>query len=277
MPLANFYLVKHLPSKPHFNSVKPQGFSLLELMAVLVIIAIFSALAIPGIMEIQYRNALAESVERVRSAGAAARDLAMQTRQAAVLEVTSSGVWVNLLNGSSCEDGIQKRCTGNQGRASDGFIPLYDEDSLGQRSGTALCGGITLSPDPSSNDACTQSPTLVRADGFALCYSGTGELFYRLGADEGTLCSATGTPSTDAVWQRSCSTQTAVSAAFSDGSTYVAEDGAVLVLNRYEDTPCVNENDALDTRRIVVFPTNGAPFSQIGGAEGAANADTDTN
>ena len=277
MPLADFSPVKHLSFKLHLNSVKAPGFSLLELMAVLVIIGIFSALAIPGIMEIRYRNALAESVERVRSAGAVTRDLAMQTRQAAVLEVTSSGVWVNLLDGPSCEDGIEKRCTSNQGRASDGFIPLYDEDSLGEKSGTAVCGGVTLSPDSSANDACTQSPALVRADGFALCYSGIGELFYRLGADDGTLCSATGAPSTDAVWQRACSTQTSVSVTFSDGSTYAAQDGAVLVLNRYEDSPCVSENDALDTRRIVVFPTNGAPFSQIGGAEGAANADTDTN
>ena len=275
MSLAFFENVQRLFTKSNPTSVATAGFSLLELMAVVFIIGIFSALAIPGIMEIRYRNELADSVERIRSAGAATRDLAMQTRQAAVLEVTSSGVWVNLLDGSSCDDGIAKRCTTNLGRASDGFILLYDDDSLGRQAGTAMCGGVALSPDSSADDACTQTPALVRADGFALCYSGIGELFYRLGADAGTLCDATGTPATDAAWQRSCSTQTAASVSFADGSTYAAEDGAVLLLNRYDDTPCASETDALDTRRLVVFPTDGAPFSQIGGTEGAANADTD--
>jgi prepilin-type N-terminal cleavage/methylation domain-containing protein len=249
------------------TSINKRGFTLIELMTVIVIIGIFSALAIPGIMEIRYRNTLSDSVERVRSAGGAARDAAMQTRQATVLEVRSTGVWINLLSGARCDSDIEQRCITDMGGTSDGFIPLYEEDGLGEVSGTAMCGGVVLSSDDGEG-ACTRTAALVRSAGFALCYSGGGELFYRLGADANTACDSSSRPDGDVAWTRSCSTAAAVSVAFSDSSSYGLSDGAALMLNRYEaddgNAMCQSGTDMLDRRRLVVFPTNGAPFSQIG-------------
>jgi hypothetical protein len=202
-------------------------------------------------------------VERIRSAAAATRDLAMQTRKASVLEVSSTGVWINLLNDARCEDSIEQRCTTNLGQASDGFIPLYDADGIGQTAGVAFCGGFSLASDDSG--ACTASVALVRNTGFALCYSGAGELFFRAGADANTVCGGTAQPSANLTWQRSCSVSSAgaLSVSFSDSLTYGLKDGAVLMLNRYEKTLC--QGAAVDNQRLVVFPTNGSPFSQIGG------------
>ncbi len=235
-------------------------------MAVVTIIGIFSALAIPGIMQVQYRNTLADSVDRVRSAGAAARDLAMQTRQAAVLEVSSTGVWVNLLTDAGCDSGIAKRCTTALGRASDGFIPLFDADGVGREAGVAMCGGSVLTMD--SADACTVDTELVVSDGFALCYSGAGDLFYRLGGDAGTVCGVGDPPSASATdWIPACSVATAVSVEFTDESTLALKDGGALMLNRYEGDACSSTTNAMDVRRLVYFPSNGSPYSQTGGEE----------
>lgn len=269
--LHGYRNVKTVKSKfPRKNRPVAAGFTLLELMVVLVIIGVFSALAIPGIMEIRYRNTLTDSVERIRTAAGATRDFAMQTRKAVVLEVTSDGVWVNLLNDAACESEVETFCAPSLG----GYQPLYDADSLGAVAGVALCGGTVLKVESSG---CAAGPELVVGDGFALCYSGAGELYYRVGADANTGCSGSNPPASGAdAWVRACSVSSPVTIQFADESAYALEDGAVLMLNRYEGTACGSATDATDMRRLVIFPTNGSPYSQVGGAEGASGADTDT-
>ncbi len=242
-----------------------RGFSLLELMAVVVIIGIFSALAIPGIVEIRSRNTLTDSVERIRSAGAATRDFAMQTRKAAVLEISSDGVWINLLSGPKCNDEIELRCASSLGDET-GFISLYDSEGIGATAGIAMCGGSSLSTASASETACSSSVALSKDTGFALCYSGSGDLFFRASADENTVCGGTGSPDDSAIWTRACSTSSssAKAVSFADSTSYNLSDGAVLMLNRYPgDSLCADGSASLDIRRIIVFPTNGAPFSQV--------------
>jgi prepilin-type N-terminal cleavage/methylation domain-containing protein len=251
------------------------GFSLLELMVVLVIIGVFSALAIPGAMEIRYRNILTDSVERVRSAAAATRDLAMQTRKAAVLEVSSDRVWINVLSDARCDDPIEKRCTTNLGGASDGSIVLWDADGMRDTAGVAFCGGWSIGDNQGDCTGSITSAALAVDDGFALCYSGAGELFYRVGADTNTVCGGTSQSLSNLPWNRACSVSSAdtVSVSFSDSSGYGLGDGAVLMLNRYDPKTTLCTSAAIDNRRLVIFPTNGSPFSIIGGD----NGDTETN
>jgi type II secretory pathway pseudopilin PulG len=243
-------------------------------MVTVLIIGIFSALAIPGIIEIRYRNTLTDSVERVRSAAQMARDLAMKTRNAAVLEVRGDKMWINLLTGPSCLATIDKRCTSQVANRA-GVAPLYEADGLGASAGIALCGGVVRSlsapTEENPNQTCSASATLSVATntGFGLCYSGSGELRYRVGVDANTVCDATDDHQTAAVvWLRSCSLDpeqgVSVAVALPDGATASLTDGAVLQLNRYDSagTSC-NADDAIDTTRLVKIPINGAPYSEL--------------
>jgi prepilin-type N-terminal cleavage/methylation domain-containing protein len=252
---------------------KPQqgGFTLIELMVVVVIIGIFCALSIPGILEIRYRNTLSDSTERVRSVAQTTRDIAMETRNAVVMEVTATSLWINLLSGPSCQSTtIQKRCTSSVAESS-GTVPLFETgaDGLGQAAGVHLCGGVALAINSGSGN-CDVGGSLNVSDGFALCYSGKGELWYRVGGDSNTVCpaptgSALGSPPANANWVRSCSVDPTIGLGavdLPDGSTTDLTEGVVLMLNRYEGTSC-SASDAIDVMRLVKLPTNGAPFSEL--------------
>jgi type II secretory pathway pseudopilin PulG len=239
-------------------------------MVVVAIIGVFSAIAIPGIMEIQYRNVLSDSVERLRSAAAAARDVAMQTRQAAVLEVSGTDVWINLIEGPRCTGAIVSRCTTNLGDAT-GVIKLVDSDA-NATAGVALIGGAVLTLSSGGSPQCN-TPVALPSDGFALCYSGKGELFYRVGTDNNTACGLADTtpppPFTGWRSQKACSTPSLTHT--NVGGTDVGLwDGAAVLMNRMEG------GDPIDVARGVVFPANGAPMSRLVMA-GDGDVDTDTN
>lgn len=251
------------------------GFTLIELLVVIVLIGIFCMLAIPGIQEIQYRNALGDTVERLRSAAGATRDLAMQTRHAAVLEVTADRAWINLLEGPDCGDRVQgagggpeKKCTTNLGDTIGEIHFGLGANDRATEAGVAMCGAAALRYDL-HRDTPTTAPTCetaVRLSNrpFGLCYSGSGELFFRDGGDDnlggcGDPNLIPSRPQDD--WKPVCSKAAPDIVDFS-GTRVAVTDGVAVLFNRY-DAGSACTGLGIDVPRILVFPTNGSPFSII--------------
>lgn len=76
--------------------VKPQGFSLLELMVVLCIVAILAAIAVPSISNIIMRATLASQARELMAGAVMARSEAIKRNQVVTLCASS--------NSSSCTD-----------------------------------------------------------------------------------------------------------------------------------------------------------------------------
>jgi Tfp pilus assembly protein FimT len=215
-------------------------------MIVAVIIAVFSALAIPGITRVKYRNDLSEMINELQQMANETRALAMQTRKAVVLEVDPNvGAWVNLLPGSSCSDtsAIAQRCV---------LEADLDKNSYVLASAT-MCAAdqLLLAGSPL---ACTVSSTQLTAE-YALCYSGRGELFVRDGADENTVCGVATAPSA-ATWTAVCD-RTAT--APTSGALL---SGVAIPFNRYPSRDCTATAD--DVQRVLFIPKSGAPYSKVG-------------
>lgn len=238
-----------------------QAFSLVELMAVVVIIGIFSALAIPGIMEVQDRNALTDTTAKFRSVAMKVRDIALQRQQAAVLEVMNDKSWINVLSTGSCEDTqIIQRCTTNAGAP----YPHFEAGNAATGAGVAFCGGKMLAL---SGSTCVEDSSNVLSvtsgAGFAVCYSGAGELWVRPGVDSGTACGSTGDPDPNADWIRPCNSNAEIDVSFVDGSTSTLRDGAIVMFNRYDGVACAAPSN--DLPRFVVFPTSSVPYTKLPG------------
>ncbi len=239
------------------------GFSLTELMIAMVIIGIFSALAIPSIMEVRYRNSLTEMVNLVERTAVQSRNISIRTRRAAVLEMTESGVWINHLQTADCWSPVIEGCL-HQNALDTG---IFADASA------AMCGGVAVA-DSADAAAGTLicSPTeriLNQQQGFALCYSGRGELFVRTGADANTSCTAVAaaTPAAPvtpvaaaADWNRSCSSDPNEDPV-SDTVIDPLFDGAVITFNRHEGGTC--EGTAISVRRLLLFPTAASPYSKV--------------
>jgi prepilin-type N-terminal cleavage/methylation domain-containing protein len=237
---------------------KARAFTLIELMVVIVIIGVFSALAIPGILEVRYRNALTDTVAKFRAAAATVRDLSLQTKQAAVLEVRTDKAWINLLEGPSCNSVTN---TDLMCRETFDFV---DPESSADKAGVAMCGGRVLTGD------CTASAAVeLPAGGFSLCYSGAGELFYRLGSDP-SVCDDSNPPDPtgEDTWFEPCNIATPqLVNNFKAAAELSMDDGAAIMFNRFGHGTACGNTAGEDVARFVVFPTSGIPHTRIAGVE----------
>jgi type II secretory pathway pseudopilin PulG len=226
-------------------------------MVVLIIIAIFAALAVPQLVEVHRRNKLTDLTNMVEQSAAQVRTLAMQTRRAVVFEVADSQVWINTLQGSDCWSRINTRCMHNVGEvATTSFTNVFDmQEEHFIESGAYHCGTEIATI---ADGACAQNVVVGPGDAFALCYSGKGDLYARISEDATTCEPGQGIPGLDIGdqddWVRSCVVT---------DSTLMPFNGAVLKFNRFESAPADCSATSLGVTRGVHVPVGAAPFSRV--------------
>ena len=237
-----------------------RGFTLIELMVVLVIIAIFAAIAVPQLVDVRRRNKLTDLTNMVQQTAGEVRTYAMQTRRATVFEVSAGRIWINVLQGPECWSDLraEDRCMQNFGASAlDSGENSFDMLASEYVDADAYLCGVEAAY--LVDGACAYHD-LGRAESFALCYSAKGDLYYRAGADAATACSGpagllvAGTDLADrGSWNRMC--------------YYRADaermNGAVLKFNRFDGVPSDCDSDALGVMRSVIVPVGTAPYSKV--------------
>ena len=217
---------------------EPHGFTLVELMVVVVIIGVFAGVMAASVGGVSRRQALVRATSQIREAGIRVRDLAMQTRQATVLEVdVHNGVvdyWINVLGDPDCSSTVlQRRCL-----APAAGTPR--KGSTATQNGWEVKHSESFSMSGAGSPPCTNKTVFAGQNGpFAICYSGSGHLFWRVGTQANSgVCSGAETVLGASAWSRACS--------------------VTMILNREDST-----GTKLDVDRHIVFPDNAAPFSRI--------------
>ncbi|MBN2342678.1 MAG: type II secretion system protein [Deltaproteobacteria bacterium] len=251
-----------------------RGFTLLELMIVVVMVAILAAVTVPKMMQVSSRNKLGEVTNLFQETMAEARALAMKTRQAVVVEVRSNQLWVNMLAGTECNGPIE-----NDG-AADTKRCIQLIDSLGSNvvnlalpeytnAGVAMCDIRVAVLDAG---ACS-TENITIGDAFALCYNGTGQLWARTDPDKATntACGDSSAPDPDAGWQKTCVPWIGANATVSatQGTWF---SGADVRFNRFTAGSGSCASGGLDsaaptgsediTRRVIV-PAGGHPIVKL--------------
>jgi len=232
---------------------------LIELMIVCAIIGICAAIVVPQLVAHKRTADLTDLVNTVQQTASEARSLALQTRRAAVLEVSEGKIWVNTLKGPQCWDGISQTCMQTTGHMSS-VVPEFDLNVEPYASaGTALCdvSVSVVTGAGTESAACVPLAVVSAATPFAVCYAGNGELYVRPAADAGAACDDGHASAGLAAWQRVCPTI----------GTDADSSGLVLMFNRFEAGPgtCgpAGESDVIDVTRAVYISIGGAPYSKV--------------
>ncbi|MBN2529829.1 MAG: prepilin-type N-terminal cleavage/methylation domain-containing protein [Deltaproteobacteria bacterium] len=251
-----------------------RGYTLIELMITVLLIAILAAVTVPKLTEIKRRNRLSDATNLVQRTIADARALAMKSRQAVVVEIRNNAMWVNLLDGADCSDNVRKRCFDlKENDGVDATLepadPIHSKVYLATDefvdAGVAMCDvRVALV----AGSACVvRQPASGMS--IALCYNGTGQLWIRERMVGNTDCTDGTDVDTTAVWERACVGWLGATPS-SDKKTWMS--GADIRFNRFDSgTAACPAGDgaptnAVDVTRRVMVPAGGHPYVKLIGA-----------
>lgn len=260
---------------------KVRGYTLIELMVTVVLIAILAAVTVPQLNEVHKRNKLSEVTSLFQRTVAGARALAMQSRQAVVIEVRNDSMWVNLLNGTACNAPVRQRCFNlaeNDGvdptvaAANPGAGVVYLKTLDYTDSGIDMCS-FRIAAVNATSGTCAVDSTDYSASGAAFCYNGSGQLWVRAGSgaiDANAVCNATGALNAAAPWRKTCSPWITAGGTPSSTQTDWFSGGDVR-FNRFTagtgncppGAASVTPAGAEDVTRRVMIPAGGHPYVKL--------------
>jgi len=242
---------------------RESGFTLIELMVCCAIIAICAAIVVPQLVSHKRTTELADLVNMVQQTASQARSLALQTRRAAVLEVsgTSDKIWINTLRGPKCWEGISQTCVQATGHKTAAVPEFVISEEPYASAGAALCyvSGSTVTDPGGESPTCDALESLSGASDFGICFAGNGDLYIRPEADEGAACGVGAASAGSNTWLRACPQL----------GTDAGASGVVLMFNRFEGggsglcQPDAGTPDVIDVTRAVYIPIGGAPYSRV--------------
>ncbi len=159
------------------------GFSLIELIVTLAVVALTMTMVVPGVQQFMQSNRLVSQLNMLSSSLAAARSEAVKRNLRAVACPTTDGTSCNTANGAGWETGWLV------------FLDRNNNFALNEVAGS--CAEAATSGDCllMSQQALTGGTTLRAASGIvgALGYDGTGGVFCKNGTGSAQACAAAST------------------------------------------------------------------------------------
>jgi len=202
------------------------GFTIIELMIVVIMIGVFAAIAADFVGESKSNDLLTKAADNIQGIAGRGRSQVMQDHRAYVFEYRAvmnriSLFWVNALVDGMCWSSIETHCIERYDNLASAPAYLETDVRVSAIKGYAI--------DRTSGACQKLQPPVING---ALCFSGSGELYYRPADEQSAPCSSADTAvhSDETVWRKVC------------GS------GFHLVLNRFE------HNNPVGVERTVVFP-----------------------
>ncbi len=221
-----------------------QGYTLIELMLVVILIGIFAGLAADMVGDSKANDLLTKAADNIQGIASRGRSQVLQDHRAYVFEFRASQndpdqFWVNALVDGSCWSAIATHCIESFFNIKDS--PAYQQAHIR----VARLSGYRKANLPNSNCGSFNPPSIG-----AICFSGSGDTYFRPANEANADCSSlSGTVSTgESGWVRVCG------------------GGIRFHLNRF------NGSQAVGVERVVLFPPFDLPYvalsSELPGLDG---------